>query len=91
MSKVFPLPNIGEVLESRLIAVGVKSPDQLLELGVEETFSRIFQVFPDSCINMLYGLAGATEGVKDSLLSKERKEELKIFHRKLKSGIKEMQ
>ena len=77
-------PNIGPVLAKHLEKAGVTAPEQLRELGAEEAFVRIrAQVDPTACLHMLEALAGAEAGVKKSLLSPERKAELKAWFRTL--------
>ena len=77
-------PNIGPVLAGNLEKAGVTGPAQLRELGAEEAFLRIrAQVDPTACLHQLEALAGAAQGVKKSLLSPERKAELKAWYRKL--------
>jgi len=42
---------------------------------------------PGAYLHMLYGLQGAIEGIKDSLLSKSTKEDLKAFYKSLGGGV----
>ncbi|MGI5854751.1 MAG: TfoX/Sxy family DNA transformation protein [Bacillota bacterium] len=42
----------------------------------KEAFVRIKMIDPGAYLHMLYGLQGAIEGIKDSLLSKSTKEEV---------------
>lgn len=77
-------PNIGPVLAEHLEQIGVTAPEQLRELGAEEAFVRIrAQVDPTACLHMLEALAGAEAGVRKSLLSPERKAELKAWYQRL--------
>lgn len=84
MEKLTDLPNIGLVLAENLEKAGVETPDRLRELGAEEAFLRIrTRVDPTACLHQLEALAGAMEGVRKSLLSLERKAELKTWFRGL--------
>ncbi len=84
MGRLTDLPNIGPVLAENLERAGVTTPERLRELGAEEAFLRIrAQVDPTACLHQLEALAGAEEGVKKSLLSPERKAELKTWYRQL--------
>ena len=84
MEKLTDLPNIGLVLAENLEKAGVETPDRLRDLGAEEAFLRIrTRVDPTACLHKLEALAGATEGVRKSLLSLERKAELKTWFRGL--------
>lgn len=84
MEKLTDLPNIGPKLAENLEKTGVDTPEQLRELGPEEAFLRIrAQVDPTACLHQLEALAGAAQGVKKSLLTPERKAELKAWHKSL--------
>jgi DNA transformation protein len=84
MSVLSKLPNVGKVLEGNLLAVGIETPEQLREIGVEETFLRIrLQRDPGACLHMLYGIQGAIEGIPDKFLPSQKKEELKKFYNNL--------
>ena len=84
MEKLTDLPNLGPKLAGNLKQIGVTTPEQLRELGAEEAFLRIrAQVDPAACLHQLEALAGAVEGTKKSLLSPERKGDLKAWYRRL--------
>lgn len=84
MEKLTDLPNIGPKVAENLEKIGVTTPEQLREMGAEEAFLRIrARVDSTACLHQLEALAGAVEGVKKSLLTSERKAELKVWHRKL--------
>lgn len=84
MSALTDLPNVGKVLESYLHKIGIDTPEQLRNAGVEETFIRIrLQVDPGACLHMLYGIQGAIDGIKDNYLPDEVKQELKQFYKTL--------
>ena len=78
------LPNMGKVLAGNLRAIGIETPDQLRALGAKEALVRIRAAAdPGACVQMLYGLQGAVEGIRDTLLAPETKEDLRAFFRKL--------
>ena len=84
MSALSDLPNVGKVLEDNLLKIGIETPEQLRNIGAEETFLRIrMQVDPGACIHMLYGIQGAIDGVSDKFLSAQVKERLRIFYKTL--------
>ncbi len=84
MAKLTDLPNIGPKLAGHLLQAGIETPEQLRELGAEAAFLRIrTQVDSTACLHELEALAGAVEGVRKSLLSQERKAELKTWFRAL--------
>lgn len=85
MSKLLELPNVGKVLDERLNQIGIYTYEELSAMGSKQAFIKIRECDAGACLHMLYGLEGAIEGVKDTLLSKEVKEDLKSFYRGLKS------
>ncbi|AGK52676.1 TfoX domain-containing protein [Bacillus sp. 1NLA3E] len=83
MNSLTSIPNIGEVLAQKLIDVGINSPENLIEVGSKEAFIRIKHADDSACINMLYALEGAIQGVRWHSLSDETKRELKQFFKAL--------
>ena len=83
MSGLSELPNVGKVLEERFLEAGITTPEQLRELGAKEAFLRIRVNDPTACLHMLYGIQGAIEGIRDTLLSQDVKQELKKFFKDL--------
>ena len=84
MSALSDLPNIGKVLESHLLRIGIKTPEELYHTGAEDAFILIrMQVDPTACLHMLYGIQGAIDGVRYTLLSDHTRERLQIFYKTL--------
>jgi DNA transformation protein len=84
VSALSGLPNVGKVLEDNLLKIGIETPEQLRNIGAEETFLLIrMQVDPGACIHMLYGIQGAIDGVSDKFLSAQVKERLRMFYKTL--------
>ncbi len=84
MGELSDLPNVGKVLEENLLAIGIKTPEQLQQIGAEEAFLRIrLQRDPGACLHMLYGIQGAILGIPDKFLPAQAKQELKKFYRSL--------
>ena len=84
MGKLSELPNVGKVLEENLLAIGIKTPEQLRQMGAEEAFLRIrLQCDPGACLHMLYGIQGAILGIPDKFLPVQDKQELKTFFNSL--------
>ena len=83
MGELTILPNVGEVLEKNLNRIGIYTEKQLREIGSKEAFIRIKMIDPGACLHMLYGLQGAIDGIKDSLLPEATKHDLKVFYRNL--------
>lgn len=83
MGELTTLPNVGKVLEKKLIEIGIYTIKQLSETGSKEAFIRIKMNDPSACLHMLYGLQGAIDGIRDSLLPESTKSELKVFFKNL--------
>jgi DNA transformation protein and related proteins len=83
MGALQKLPNIGKVAESLLMEVGIHSPEELFSIGSKEAFLRIRLKDQTACLHMLYGLEGAVQGIPDTELSEETKQELKDFYKTL--------
>ena len=82
-SDLSKLPNIGKDTEAKLIKVGIATAAELKEAGVEQAFLRL-QASTGACLSLLYGLAGAVEGVKWNQHSPQRKQELQVFYQQAK-------
>lgn len=81
MSTLQKLQNIGRVTEKLLSAVEINTPEKLIEMGSKEAFLGIRVLDPTACLNMLYGLEGAVQGIKDTELSIETRQDLKTFYK----------
>lgn len=81
MNSLTDLPNIGKTLAEKLNKIGISNPKELLETGSENAIIQI-AAMEDSgaCINMLYALEGAIQGIRWHGLGAERKLELKAFY-----------
>ena len=73
MGELSKLPNIGAVVEEQLNQVGINTYDQLKEMGSRQAWLKIKAIDDSACINRLYGLEGAVQGIKKSQLSSEVK------------------
>ena len=74
------LPNIGKEVESQLNASGIRTYEQLQELGAKEAWLKIQEIDESACIHRLYALEGAIQNIKKSELDNEKKAELKEFY-----------
>ncbi len=75
------LPNIGKTLAEKLKLVGIKNADELKKSRAENTFIKLKTVDNNTCINMLYAIEGAIQGMRWHDLDESRKAELKEFFR----------
>lgn len=80
MRKLSDMPNIGEEIERQLKEVGIETCEELIRLGSKEAFKRIRKIDSSACINKLYALEGAIQGIRWHNLSHELKAELKDFY-----------
>lgn len=78
------LPNIGSDTERMLKQAGIHTAEELRTIGAKEAFIRLRMRDPSVCLNRLYGLQGAVEGIRWHHLSAEVKQELKIFFNEVK-------
>ena len=73
--------NIGKDTESKLIQVGIDSFAKLQSIGSEQAFLRLQTLDPGACLDLLYGLEGAIEGIKWNKLPQDKKRVLLQFHK----------
>ncbi|NYT13701.1 MAG: TfoX/Sxy family protein [Candidatus Methanofastidiosa archaeon] len=78
------LPNIGKEVSKKLIAVGIDTPEKLIELGSKQAFIRIKSIDDTACFSMLQGLEGAVQGIRWHHLPDPIKKDLKQFFDSLK-------
>lgn len=79
MTSLSGIPNIGKTLENKLQEIGINSLEELQSIGAENTFIKIKTIDRTVCINMLYALEGAVQGIRWHGISKDRKQELLDF------------
>jgi DNA transformation protein and related proteins len=73
--------NIGKDTESKLIQVGIDSFAKLQTMGSEQAFLRLQTIDPGACLDLLYGLEGAIQGLKWNKLPQDKKQALQQFHK----------
>jgi DNA transformation protein len=84
MNTLAELPNIGVVLSKKLNQIGVKNERDLKQMGSEEAILKISALQNSgACINMLYALEGAIQGIRWHNLSQARKKELTEYYHML--------
>jgi DNA transformation protein len=84
MGELSQLPNIGKELEELLEQAGINNPAELQELGSKEAFERLLLIDEDACLNKLFALEGAIQGIRWHGLSEDDKKVLKDFYQSLK-------
>ena len=84
MGELSHLPNIGKILEAKLIDVEVNTPEELQLIGSKKTFIRIKMLDNTACYSMLCALEGAVRGIRWHYLSDAVKKDLKCFFQSIK-------
>jgi DNA transformation protein len=80
LGELIKLPNIGKEVERQLNEVGITTFEQLAEMGCKQAWLRIKSIDDSACLNRLYGLEGAIQGIRWHNLSEDVKGELKAFY-----------
>jgi len=80
MNDLTELPNIGKTLAEKLVQAGITTPDDLKSAGSENTFIKLKTIDSNACLNMLYALEGAIQGIRWHSLDKNTMSELKEFY-----------
>lgn len=81
MKSLTALPNIGPTLAKKLNRIGVHNETDLQHLGSEKALLRIATLKNSgACINMLYALEGAIQGIRWHHLAQDKKLELNEFY-----------
>lgn len=84
MNELTDLPNISHTLAKKLNQIGVFTENELHQLGSVGAITKISSLeHGDACINMFYALEGAIQRIRWHELSKEKKDELLYYFRKL--------
>ncbi|MDS1028886.1 TfoX/Sxy family protein [Bacillota bacterium LX-D] len=73
------LPNIGKVMEKRLVKAGINDVEALRQVGSKEAFIKLRLLEGDTCFNSLCALEGAIQGIRWHYLNCETKADLKKF------------
>lgn len=84
MGDLCKLPNIGNKLEAQLIEIGIEKVEQLQKVGSKQAWLDIKAIDSSACVNRLYALEGAIQGIRWHNLSSEVKKELKEFYNAVK-------
>ena len=80
MGELSELPNLGEVSDARLEAVGIETRHDLETAGAVEAYRRVVERFPDdTSLNMLWALEAALLDINWLDLPASRKAELQAL------------
>lgn len=79
MADLKSMANIGSEMAKKLTAVGIDSPEKLIERGAKDAFFKLKEVYPQVCLVHLYALEGAIQNIEFNSLSEDKKRDLKEF------------
>ncbi|MCH5285922.1 MAG: TfoX/Sxy family DNA transformation protein [Christensenellaceae bacterium] len=73
----------GKTMERKLLSVGIRSAEELRQMGSRQAAFRLKEQYPNTCVVILYYLEAAIQGVEISRLNDACKAELKAYFRQL--------
>ena len=74
---------LGKTMEKKLHAVGIHSAEELTKLGSKQAVFRLKELYPGTCVVILYHLEAAIRGVDMKQLDERYKAELKAYFKQL--------
>lgn len=80
MGELSSFPNIGRTIEQQLNEVGIHTMAQLIATGSKKAWLRVKDCDDSACLNRLYALEGAIQGIRWHDLSTDVKTDLKDFY-----------
>ena len=75
---------LGKTMEKKLFSVGIHSAEELMEIGSKQAVFRLKELYPNTCVVILYHLEAAIRGVEIKQLDYGGKAELKLAQMLLK-------
>ena len=85
MSELTGMMNIGTEMAGKLESVGIRSAEELQEIGAKQAFFKLKEIYPNVCLVHLYALEGAVQNTGYNRLSEDTKKDLKAFSDFLRS------
>ncbi len=82
MSSVTSL-GLGKTMEKKLHSVGIHSAEELKAVGSRQAVFRLKELYPNTCVVILYHLEAAIRGVQIKQLDESCKAELKAYFKQL--------
>lgn len=74
---------LGKTMEKKLHSVGIHSAEELTKLGSKQAVFRLKELYPNTCVVILYHLEAAIRGVEIKQLDAPCKAELKTYFKQL--------
>ena len=74
---------LGKTMEKKLHSVGIHSAEELIETGSKQAVFRLKELYPNTCVVILYHLEAAIRGLEIKQLDDTSKAELKAYFKQL--------
>ncbi len=74
---------LGKTMEKKLRSVGIDSAEELKKVGSKQAVFRLKELYPNTCVVILYHLEAAIRGVEIKQLDGNCKSELKAYFKQL--------
>lgn len=74
---------LGKVMERKLHSVGIHSAEDLKNIGSKQAVFRLKELYPNTCVVILYHLEAAIQGVGIKQLDAACKSELKAYFKQI--------
>lgn len=84
--ELYNLPNIGKALAEKLLFAFIHSEFELKSLGAKEVFVKLLAFDRTACINQLYAIEGAIQGIRWHGIEYDVKQELLEFYHSVKQA-----
>ena len=74
---------LGKTMEKKLHSVGIHSAEELIEIGSKQATFRLKELYPNTCVVILYHLESAIRGLEIKQLDDASRAELKAYFKQL--------
>ncbi len=74
---------LGKTMEKKLHTVGIHSAEDLKAIGSKQAVFRLKELYPNTCVVILYHLEAAIQGIEMKQLAPSCKSELKAYFQQL--------
>ncbi len=74
---------LGKTMEKKLHSVGIHSAEELKNIGSKQAVFRLKELYPNTCVVILYHLEAAIQGVEMKQLNAACKSELKAYFKQI--------
>lgn len=74
---------LGKTMEKKLHSVGIHSAEELMKIGSKQAVFRLKELYPNTCVVILYYLEAAIRGIEIKQLDDTSKAELKTYFKQL--------